>query len=334
MSITRAPRPESNFYILDKRISEDRRLSWAASGLLIYLLGKPDHWRVSVAALVKEKSASAKPTKRDSVYSLLRELEAAGYLSRSQDRGDSGRFGEQEYIVSEIPSQPIESPHTDLPDTDLPHTVKQTLVSTDLKQGLKDTPPQTRAREQVDHLEQDPNPKALEIPAWLRRDADRCERNAAARAEPAFVLSADWKPGPEFADRCAMFGLPGTYTASQLGEFISYWSAEASIARQGQWEHRFLSRLKRDSLESTTGARHATSRSDQHRETPLERGLRHHQNMVDRINNGTAREWLASADDTIGGFFDTGWPDRPRSADAQDDRVVCVTPRALPTQDP
>ncbi|RQY86714.1 hypothetical protein [Burkholderia stagnalis] len=33
--IIRAPRPTSAFYILDRRISEDRRLSWAARGLLI-----------------------------------------------------------------------------------------------------------------------------------------------------------------------------------------------------------------------------------------------------------------------------------------------------------
>lgn len=30
MSIIRAPRPEGNFYLLNKSISEDQRLSWAS----------------------------------------------------------------------------------------------------------------------------------------------------------------------------------------------------------------------------------------------------------------------------------------------------------------
>lgn len=55
MNIRRAPRPKSNFYLLDKRISEDRRLSWAARGLLIPLLGKPDN-------LVSIQELTAEPT--------------------------------------------------------------------------------------------------------------------------------------------------------------------------------------------------------------------------------------------------------------------------------
>jgi len=62
MSIIRAPRPEANFYMLNKAISDDPRLSWAARGLLIYLLGKPDHWKVSPAHLRGETVGSAKPT--------------------------------------------------------------------------------------------------------------------------------------------------------------------------------------------------------------------------------------------------------------------------------
>lgn len=37
MSIIRSPRCESNFYVLDKQISEDKRLGWVARGLLVFL---------------------------------------------------------------------------------------------------------------------------------------------------------------------------------------------------------------------------------------------------------------------------------------------------------
>ena len=75
MSIIRGARPESGWYTLDKRISEDGRLSWAARGLLIFLLGKPDHWRVSVGHLRKQTEAARIRTGRDGVYALLQELQ-------------------------------------------------------------------------------------------------------------------------------------------------------------------------------------------------------------------------------------------------------------------
>lgn len=106
MSIQRAPRPQGNFYILDKSISEDRRLSWAARGLLVYLLGKPDHWQVSTAALVNETNASRLHSGRDSVRSLLGELIDAGYMTRTPARDSAGKVAGYDYTVSEICVQP------------------------------------------------------------------------------------------------------------------------------------------------------------------------------------------------------------------------------------
>lgn len=129
MTITRAPRPESNFYILDKRISEDKRLSWGARGLLIFLLGKPDSWSVSINHLRDETKSTAKPTGRDGVYGLLDELIQSGYVIRSQERAESGGFANNAYTVRE-------SPLPDLPYTANPYPANPTLVSTDKNQGL------------------------------------------------------------------------------------------------------------------------------------------------------------------------------------------------------
>ena len=141
MSIIRAPRPAEKFYVLDKRISDDKRLSWAARGLLIHLLGKPDHWKVSVAALVHETAKSGKPTRRDGVYSLIRELESAGYMRSFQDRGDAGKFSRNEYSVSETPLTDgpyTDKPYTDGPLTAEPYTAETTLESNDLEQRSKE----------------------------------------------------------------------------------------------------------------------------------------------------------------------------------------------------
>lgn len=131
MSIIRAPRPEGNFYLLSKTISEDRRLSWGARGVLVFLLGKPDHWKVSPAHLRGETADSAKPTGRDGIYGLLDELISAGYVRREQPRTESGVLGEVTYLVSE-------SPLPDSPYPAGPHTANPTLVSIEGKQGLKD----------------------------------------------------------------------------------------------------------------------------------------------------------------------------------------------------
>lgn len=135
MSIIRAPRPESNFYLLNKAISEDKRLSWAARGLLIFLLGKPDHWQVSVAHLRNETAACAKPTGRDGVYGLIDELIKAGYISRVQGRADGGKMGETHYYVSEspLPAEPLPAQ----PYPAEPYPANPTLVSIDAQQGLK-----------------------------------------------------------------------------------------------------------------------------------------------------------------------------------------------------
>lgn len=132
MSIIRAPRIENNFYVLDKKISEDKRLSWAARGLLVFLLGKPDHWRVSPQALVNETKGSRKATGRDGVYILLNELIEVGYVTRQQMRSANGALGEVNYLVSEEPA-----PLPPLPYTAAPCPANPTLVSTDKKQVLK-----------------------------------------------------------------------------------------------------------------------------------------------------------------------------------------------------
>lgn len=135
MSIIRAPRPEANFYMLSKSISEDARLSWAARGLLVFLLGKPDHWAVSVTHLRNETSKSSKPTGRDGVYGLLQELIIAGYVQRRQDRLGSGLLGETHYVVSESPLPA--SPYTAAPLPAQPYPANPTLVSIEGEQGLK-----------------------------------------------------------------------------------------------------------------------------------------------------------------------------------------------------
>src|SRR5512147_319226 len=101
--IVRAPRPQAGYTVLRNETLSDRRLSWAARGLLAYLLSKPDHWRVSPAHLVTETADARVSSGRDAVYALLGELETAGYIVRVQGRAEDGRMAEVERHIHEEP---------------------------------------------------------------------------------------------------------------------------------------------------------------------------------------------------------------------------------------
>jgi hypothetical protein len=96
--IVRTPKRDQ-FVIILKSTVEDDRLSWGARGILVYLLSKPDGWRVMVSHLMKQA-----PNGRYSVEGLLNELEKAGYIARKDPtRNSSGRFDGPDVTVYESP---------------------------------------------------------------------------------------------------------------------------------------------------------------------------------------------------------------------------------------
>jgi hypothetical protein len=148
VSIRRAPRPDTGFYILDRKIAEDERMSWAARGMLIFLLSKPDNWEVSVKHLINQtKNAVGKSSSRDAVRVILKELETIGYLQIDQARQSTGRFEGIAYIVHESPvpaklcdavpgpenpAAEDNSPETDFPAPVAPASAKPAAENPDL----------------------------------------------------------------------------------------------------------------------------------------------------------------------------------------------------------
>jgi len=111
-TIIRAPRRQ-RFLIIDHRAVEDTALSWAARGLLAYLLSRPDDWKVLVSDLRRRGNLG-----RDGIYKLLRELRDTGYIRYQPNRGPDGRLCGGTYYVSET----LPAPLPDLPDTVSPDT--------------------------------------------------------------------------------------------------------------------------------------------------------------------------------------------------------------------
>lgn len=87
--IMRAKHDKSNaFFVASRAMFQDERLSWAARGVLGYLLSKPDNWETRTADLVRQS-----PGGRRLVAHVLRELKAYGYMERIRVRDDkTGRF--------------------------------------------------------------------------------------------------------------------------------------------------------------------------------------------------------------------------------------------------
>lgn len=96
--IIRAPRPLGHFTQVRNDVLRDRRLSYKARGLLVFMLSFPDYWRFRV-----EDLQAAGPDGRHAVTTGLAELEEHGYLKRHRKRADDGTFTTR-LVVFDAPS--------------------------------------------------------------------------------------------------------------------------------------------------------------------------------------------------------------------------------------
>lgn len=96
-----------SYTVVDNAAVRDADLSWKATGLLVYLLGMPDGWRVNLTDLTNRKSDG-----RTAVESGLAELESAGYVVRRRIRDSRGRLRTQIDVAEspELLTEALEQP--------------------------------------------------------------------------------------------------------------------------------------------------------------------------------------------------------------------------------
>lgn len=85
------------FAVVDSRTINDERLSMRARGVLVWLLEKPDGWRVSADAIARSTTEG-----RDAIRTALRELEEHGYLRRERTQDPETGQWSTESVVSEL----------------------------------------------------------------------------------------------------------------------------------------------------------------------------------------------------------------------------------------
>src|SRR5262245_8499865 len=88
MSVTiRNDRRQNPYSQIDRAAINDPQLSLQATGLLAWVLAKPDDWRIDARQISTVKADGYK-----SVAAALRELRQAGYITRERVRDAGGRF--------------------------------------------------------------------------------------------------------------------------------------------------------------------------------------------------------------------------------------------------
>ena len=107
-----------NVVVVPNATAQDTSLSWAARGLLTFMLSMPQNWHFHEHDLVKRS-----PMGRDHLRSIVRELEAHGYVQRTRRRDASGRQCGSHWEVWARPI-PSHAPPTGTPSTETPATVK------------------------------------------------------------------------------------------------------------------------------------------------------------------------------------------------------------------
>jgi len=124
-TIIRVAHRRDPYVVIDRRALEDTRLSWAARGLLGYLLAKPDDWTLRIGDLRKRGDLG-----RDALYKHLKLLQQVGYVQRRLTRDPHGQVTGVEYLVFEVPKALFpEKPDTATPDTAQPFPANPTVLS-------------------------------------------------------------------------------------------------------------------------------------------------------------------------------------------------------------
>lgn len=228
MAIIRSKR-YTNFTVIDNCVFERNKLSFAAMGMLGYLLSKPDSWSVSATELAKVTDGTAKKSGRDAVYQIIDELIAAGFVTRTKRSN-----GKMDYTVFDKPvtDNPYygkdvlrEIPITEKPDTDNPTLIntetttstEKEVVSTDMASQEATPTPQP---EKI--IPPTPEPSLPEEPPKLKKGTR---------------LPDDWVLSDSNYQYAASKGLDNQTIQDESEKFSNYWTSKTGVgATKLNWD--------------------------------------------------------------------------------------------------
>lgn len=123
---------------MNKTVLDDKRLSFKATGLLTYLLGKPDNWFINYYNLVHSKTDGI-----HSITSAFKELMKFGYIHKLQFRSNDGTYDSYHYLVFEKPKTSSSVKTITQPKSGFPISDNQVLLINKRKKLIKQQQPST-----------------------------------------------------------------------------------------------------------------------------------------------------------------------------------------------
>ena len=119
---------ENPYVMIAKDIMQEEGLSFKARGIMAYLLSLPDDWVLHMSELEKR----SKKDGRERIASGIKELIEFGYITRIQERSESGKWGTMVYLINEIPNpmEPTTPTANGFPANGLPVNEKTAATNT------------------------------------------------------------------------------------------------------------------------------------------------------------------------------------------------------------
>ena len=238
MSIIRAKR-EHNYTVISNKVYDKNQLSWQAMGMLGYLLTKPDDWLVIVSELVNVTKETAKPTGKEGVYNILKELRDKGFIVVQKNSDGSTNYTVYDEPLPNQGKPNQGKPNQAEPNQGKPNQAEPTLLNTDIQQVLSSN-------------------KDGDVGIAVADKTAEDEKHAGSGfASPdglaglnEFPMADGWKPADETAfdeklRRSQIPCLADSRVADALAEFSSYWQAAGKVLTQAMWEHKFFQLLVR-----------------------------------------------------------------------------------------
>ena len=132
----------TKFTITSNATHEDSQLSFAAKGLLGYIISRPENWKVHTWQLAKIYQGDKRGNGMDSIRSMIQELKDEGYIVYTKTRNDSGQWMHRYDVYPErLPNFQKKNPEVVKPLVVDPLPVKPCVIrnneipSTDLKRS-------------------------------------------------------------------------------------------------------------------------------------------------------------------------------------------------------
>jgi hypothetical protein len=109
------------FTVIRRALAQDKRLSFQARGLLVYVLSKPPKWKAKDIDLMREGGI-----KKHAYGSIMAELKTYGYATRLRERQEDGTFA-WVLKIFEKPELTRKDPLPDFPVVDEPSMENQVV---------------------------------------------------------------------------------------------------------------------------------------------------------------------------------------------------------------